>query len=500
MQGHVVVADTSKEVKVKVGGPQHPALASSHGRIKIRTITKDVIRDIVVPNQDSNKRSTIMTKGELCRIMKNASTVSQADQEAAKAAIKMEKGRELEHCKERRKLMQKIDAERAAQQQGGLRTMQSEAERERAELLRAEQTEELKHVNKIIAAALCRVAWNAQISEHHELAQAKREDETRLNTIMEDVRQDGLRKEAAQEEIAHQKRLASLQHLLKQQAQQECKKKMDLQRQKQEAKHARELIQQQHVEDLQALDRKHAKQLQFREAIKANKAELSVQQAKMAEQRRLADERIDLFVRQREEREAKLEVLKEQARHEREMEIARLRKLQERVQDRKANEDERRARSSEEAAQRQWRLQQIKEAAALAEHEAKLCKERNDQIESKLRYRAMQSQRDRLDFQRVLQAQTEAIERDIKVMQAKREAKAEHARQLRSQVQERKARAMIQHAAEFREQDKRQLEEKEKRLQIERAIQKKLDKLRDSNLRADAIAEVARNAVLPPRH
>ena len=45
--------------------------------------------------------------------------------------------------------MQKIDAEGAAQQQEGQKTMQSEAERERAELLRAEQTEELKHVNKV---------------------------------------------------------------------------------------------------------------------------------------------------------------------------------------------------------------------------------------------------------------------------------------------------------------------------------------------------------------
>uniref|UniRef100_UPI003590135C cilia- and flagella-associated protein 45-like isoform X1 n=2 Tax=Myxine glutinosa TaxID=7769 RepID=UPI003590135C len=490
----------SKEVKaLKMGDPEDPALASTQGRIKIRTITKDVIRDILLPNHDSNKRSTIVTKGELCRIMKNAKTVSQADQEAAKVANRMEKELELERCRERRMLMQKIDAEGAVRQQEEQRAVGNQAELERAELLKAEQTEELRHMNKKISAAMCRAAWDIQLSEHKKKAHSMGEDATRLSAIIESVRLEGLQKEAAKEEMAHQKCLTSMQHLLEQQAQKERQKKMDLQRQKQEAKHAAELVRKQHIEDLQAMERKHAKQLQFRAEIKANKAELEVQHAQLVEQRRLADERINLFVQQREERMAEQEALKKRTKYEREMEIARLRKLQERAQDRKADEDEKRARSHQEAAQRQWCIQQIKEAAALAEHEAKLCQERSDQIEAKLHRKAVQLQMDKLEFQRTLQAQNEAFDKELKEMQAKREAKAEYTRQLEAQIQESKSQKMMEHSVEFREGEQRQLEEKEKRLQIERAIQKKLDKLRDSNLRADLIAEVARNSVLAPR-
>lgn len=94
--------------------------------------------------------------------------------------------------------------------------------------------------------------------------------------------------------------------------------------------------------------------------------------------------------------------LQEKIRIEKEKETARLRSLQERAQDEQSARDALRAKRAAEAAEREWRRKEAEEARKKAMVEASLKQARTQQMEQKEHFLAVQAQRERNDFERVL--------------------------------------------------------------------------------------------------
>ncbi len=82
--------------------------------------------------------------------------------------------------------------------------------------------------------------------------------------------------------------------------------------------------------------------------------------------------------------------------------MARLRAQQERARDEQAERDALRAKRAQEQAEREWRKKESKEAIEKSETEAMLKVARAQQMEQKEHFLAVQAQRERADFERVL--------------------------------------------------------------------------------------------------
>ena len=87
---------------------------------------------------------------------------------------------------------------------------------------------------------------------------------------------------------------------------------------------------------------------------------------------------------------------------EKEKEVARLRALQERARDEQAERDAVRARRAQEQAEREWRRKEAEEIQRQVETEAMLRDARQQQMAQKEHFLAVEAQRERADFERVL--------------------------------------------------------------------------------------------------
>jgi hypothetical protein len=95
------------------------------------------------------------------------------------------------------------------------------------------------------------------------------------------------------------------------------------------------------------------------------------------------------------------------AAHEREMEVARLRALQEKMQDTRSQEDELRARRYQEAKDREWRAKEQAAAARQANMMADLAAAREAQMRRKLLAQAAMAEVEQSEFRRVLNVNRE---------------------------------------------------------------------------------------------
>ena len=82
--------------------------------------------------------------------------------------------------------------------------------------------------------------------------------------------------------------------------------------------------------------------------------------------------------------------------------MARLRAQQERARDEQAERDTLRAKRAQEQAEREWRKKEAGEMRKKAETEDMLKAARSQQMEQKEHFLAVQAQRERADFERVL--------------------------------------------------------------------------------------------------
>lgn len=103
------------------------------------------------------------------------------------------------------------------------------------------------------------------------------------------------------------------------------------------------------------------------------------------------------------EREAAYEAEQARIRMEKEIEVARLRAVQERASDEAAERDALRAKRAAEAREREWRRKEQVEAQKKQETEKELRLARIAQAEDRRRLLAIEAGRERMEFQRILQ-------------------------------------------------------------------------------------------------
>jgi len=472
-------------------------------RETVTVITKDLIRDVIVPSQDPSGNSLILTNNQLNRIKNAARVKSHTELEQDAMRRQQAKEESLAAAAERKAKMQELDAERQAQV--GLNDLEEETKKENEHLLenarklRMEQEDEIKRLSELILSAKCHAIRDAQMSEKAEIAQDLQQEEERLDAMMEVHRLNGVKQAEINEELKQKQRREGAREILDQIKLNTENKLLEEEKKNAESQALITYMEQLQKEDLAELATRHEQRKMQQAEIDAINAQAQKQKERRALQELIHDQKIVEYNRVKAEREAALEEKLKEEKAAKEREIQRLRSLQERAQDRQAEEDALRAKRNQEQNEREWREKERKEAEKKMRVDAEMRRARDDQINHKLNFQAVQAKRERNEFQRVLRAQQEQIEKENAEKEKKLAELQVHSSQLRQQIRNKETDRIIERREFFAEAETIESQNREHSKRLQHVIDQKLDELRKAGIDEKYVREVVRQLNQPKR-
>lgn len=475
---------------------------NSHGKKEtVQVITKDLIRNLIVPEEDPSGESLILNFWDFERIKRAARVLTKEERDALHEMRKREKEEALNAVQERKNFMKQMDLTRRKNEK--LNDLEEEAKERAQHLLekaneqRQEQEDEIKYLNELILNAKCHAIRDAQILEKGIVRKEMMDEEKRLDSMMEVDRVNALKIHEEIENTRKDERLLGAMTLMEQIQENEQEKLLELEKKDMENIAMQKYLEKLCAEEAEQLEKKREAASQLREDLnKANNAML--QRKEMAkEQERALDLKVLDFQKQKAEREAAYEKEVEQKRIEKEREVGRLRALQERARDEQAERDALRAKRAQEQTEREWRQKEAEEARKKAEQEAMLTEARAVQMENKEHFLAVQAQRDRSEFERVLRAQKELVEKDKREEEEQMRRRRLYADDVRTQIREKEQIRISERNAFFEEGHKLNEEAKMRRSKLDEVKQKKLNELREIGIHEKYLAQVERKINQP---
>ncbi|XP_037067113.1 cilia- and flagella-associated protein 45 isoform X1 [Peromyscus leucopus] len=478
------------------------ALGLDHKPETIQLITRDMVRELIVPTEDPSGESLIISPEEFERIKWASQVLTKEELEAREQAFKKEKEAILEAVTIRKKIMkQKEMAWNNNKKLSDLEEVARDRAQnllQRASKLRMEQEEELKEMSQIILNAKCHAIRDAQILEKQQIQKELDAEEKRLDQMMEVDRQKSLQRQKDREKKRKEERLRGKRQIVDQIKKNEEERSLLAEHREQEKEQMLAYLERLQEEDLQDLERRHQEKLKMQAEIKRINEENQRQKAERLAQEKLADQMVMEFTKKKMAREAEFEAEQERIRREKEKEIARLRAMQEKAQDYRAEQDALRAKRNQEVADREWRRKEKENAQKKMETEEKLRKSRLDQVAFKEHTLAVQVQRDRDEFERILRAQREQIEKERLEQEKKAADRLQHANELRRQVRENQQKQVQNRLSTFEEGRRLKEEAQKRRERIEDIKKQKLDELRATGLPEKYCIEAERKANILP--
>ncbi|XP_055257950.1 cilia- and flagella-associated protein 45 isoform X3 [Moschus berezovskii] len=439
------------------------ALGLDHKPETIQLITRDLVRELIVPTKDPSGQSLIMSPEEFERIKWASHVLTREELEAREQAFKKEKEAIVDKVTTRKKIMkQKEMVWRNNRKLSDLEEVAKERAQnllQRASQLRVEQEEELKDMKKIILNAKCHAIRDAQILEKQLIQKELDAEEKRLDQMMEVERQKSVQRQEELDRKRREERIRGRRHIVEQMEKNQEERSLLAEQREQEKEQMLEYMEKLQEEDLRDLEQRHQQKLKMQAEIKRINDENQRQKAELLAQEKLADQMVMEFTKK------KMDAL--------------------------------RAKRNQEAADREWRRKEKENAQKKMETEAKLRKSRLEQVAFKEHTLAVQVQRDRDEFERILRAQREQIEKERLEEEKKATGRLQHANELRRQVRENQQKQVQARIATFDEGRRLKEEAQKRRERIEDIKRKKLEELRATGLPEKYCIEAERKANIP---
>ena len=341
---------------------------------------------------------------------------------------------------------------------------------------------EVREMNSMVLYGEVMTARDAQVEEKRIERARERETERRLDEDMERARVEAIARAENVEKTRAEEMRRAAETLRGQIAEREIERVKAAERRDRESKRRVEDIQQSLAEMDQASRRKRETAQKLLEEINLSNREQIARKAEVARAEREADECAMRYLAEKAARDAERAERQEEQRRLREVETARLRSMQEKYIDNRADRDAQRARKLQDAYERETRAKEAAErdkrramledlaAARLAQHEEKL----NMRREEKTREceNAQIAQREYL-------AQLEAERRRE---EARRADALAHARDLSEQIRRNEIRRRRDAEDAAREAKELKRREAERVSMLERIKAKKLVEMRDAGV------------------
>lgn len=468
----------------------------------IQVITKDMIRKLRVPREDPSGQSLILGSNQFLRIRNSARVLTKKEREEMMEKMKSEKKKQQDDSEARKQHMQNMEHKRMENEK--LTDLEQEAKEKSQYLLQKaqeqmeEQEDEIKKLNELILNAKCHAIRDAQLVEKMEIKKEILEEGKRLDEMMES---DRLRALTEYEERDNAKRLERMKgaHVLHQQIEEnEQTRLLEQERKDQETKAMLQYLEKLKQEDMDALIKKRETQKNILKDVARANEDIQKMKDYQKEREKMEDQKVMEYLKDKQAREEAYEAEKERLRVEKEKEIARLRAQQERAKDKQAEKDALRARRNQEEAEREWRKKMKEEAIKKASMENNLREARKEQIQNKEHFLAVQAARDRAEFERVLNAQLEEVEREKVIDEEFQKKRTAYSNEVRTQIKEKEKERVHARQSFFQEGIKLDQEAKERRQKLDEIKRRKLKELEEAGVPDKYVTEVARRIEAQP--
>lgn len=462
----------------------------------IQLISKDLIRRCRIPDQDPSGLTVVLRRNKFMQLKESSRVRTHAEiQKEIDDQMKF-KIQNMEESEKRKDEMRELERNRRANTK--LNDLEVEA-KEKAEYLltkanaeRLEQDEEIKGVNTWILNAKCHAIRDAQLLEKQQMKNEIEQESLRLDTMMELDRINAIKAAEDIDEMRQKQRYLGAQQLLKQIESNAQERVLNEERRDQETKMVLKKLDQLHEQDMKELQEKKRKQLALAKEIRITSEEQLRYREREIELDREMEFKVLQYQKLRDEREAARELERKQLKKQKEMEIARIRGLQEKAIDAQANRDALVARRNQEENERMWRKKEKLEALKKAESEAIMRKARAEQVQNKEHYIAVQAQRERHEFERVLAEQKKQIAQDLEREKALHAARRRNGDFVRQQIRDKEQLAIEARKKHFEEGIRMEEEARQRRVRLTEVKNKKLIELREAGIPMKYCNEIER--------
>ncbi|XP_029436143.1 cilia- and flagella-associated protein 45 isoform X2 [Rhinatrema bivittatum] len=451
-----------------------------------------------VPSDDPSGESLIMSPLDFQRIKSASRFLTKEEREAARQALSEQKALLVEDMTKRKNFMKHKELQRRKNEK--LSALEEEAQQraqyllQRANNLRMEQEEEVKKINELVLNAKCHAIRDAQVLEKELIEKEMEAEEKRLDQMMEMDRQKAIQRQEEIDERRKQEMIRGKLHVIEQISENSENRILQEEQREQEAQELLRYLEEMQMEDFRDMERRREEQLLIQAEIKRVNAENERQKLEKKEQDKLADLHVLEYQKWKLAREAEFEAEQKRIKKEKELEVARLRSLQEKAQDYQAEQDALRAKRIQEAMERHWRKKEKEAAEKKSRMNTALNQARRQQVAQKEHMMAVEAQRDRAQFYQILKVQQEKIEKEKKELEEKTALVMRHADELRQQVRENEQRQLLAQIALFEEGKRLQEEARQRRARLDELKKKKLEELRGAGLPDKYCSMVERKA------
>eukprot|EP00036_Acanthoecidae_sp_10tr_P009328 CAMPEP_0182926248 /NCGR_PEP_ID=MMETSP0105_2-20130417/11319_1 /TAXON_ID=81532 ORGANISM="Acanthoeca-like sp., Strain 10tr" /NCGR_SAMPLE_ID=MMETSP0105_2 /ASSEMBLY_ACC=CAM_ASM_000205 /LENGTH=530 /DNA_ID=CAMNT_0025064129 /DNA_START=18 /DNA_END=1610 /DNA_ORIENTATION=+ len=454
--------------------------AKPRTRRTMQLVTKNEVRNLTIRRTDTGPSSVVISMDDYRRIRTNAVPLDQQHSALAATARRDRAERLAEESERRKAEYAAIDAERNDDGMNELDIIA--AEREAVVLAKAKEQleddeDEVRILKSTILQAQCQAVRDAQLREKDEIAQALKEEEQRLDEMMEQARVRKIQEAEDKERGLKIAYIEGRKELEKQIEEREMQRLLEEELREHESQQVLKRIEEMALEDkLKAEERAvHTKKMQA-EIVAANDYALQMA-AERAAAAKAEDEELAQYVADKVAAEEAAEQRKIAEKAAADAAFRKVLQRQEAALDTMADREEKAARRAHEEKERQLRAKEAADAIKRRTEAAELNAARRAQIETMQRQKAIMSMAEKADFETNI-AKAEAV---IAKERAKEEAL--HTRRIANrndvldQIKQKEAATARDRAEFFAEGVKIDEEAKTRRARLDEIKQRKLDDL-----------------------
>lgn len=466
------------------------------GKEVVCLISHDMIRELLVPSEESDQHAAVLKKSEL-ENLKTHSQRLQDFEDKEKLKTKLMRDSEI-----RKKKLQKWDEKRKQKLKpeavDGTESRRASHLAQRALEMRLELEDDVKKANQLIISTKCHAIRDAQVLEKKLMRKELEENELKLDNMMEQERLRGLKEEERKKEKKDCQKYEYVKQIMNQMKDNESERLKEAKYIEKESELMNKLRVQMKIEEEEAVRKKEKEQ----EEMKKGLDQVNRQLLELQEKKRLEIQELELKVqeylcrkaadhRSRQQQQEKLRLAKEQ-------EMARLRSLQERQQDLEEKMEEIYSQRVQDEMEREWRQRELEAVRKKAQTDEELKKALAEQVKERQRIQALEIAREKQEFEKVQKIQEQLAEKERQEQLKRLQDLAAHRKAILKQMREKE----IQRYREREKMYQEALEQHKERLLHEENVKnlmcKKIHNLRHQKVPERYIKEIERSLKLQP--
>ncbi|XP_008552554.1 cilia- and flagella-associated protein 45-like [Microplitis demolitor] len=364
-----------------------------------------------------DRTSKVLTKSEYEYFRNCAIEGFKTEQEKRENLFKNEIKKEnlLAESIARKQKIRKMDLEKLKKKTNKLDEFEAETKMrtmhllERANNLKLEQEEEMQLCNKLILETKCRAIRDLQVAEKKLIEKELNKEEKRLNEMMENERRLKIKEEKEKEEEIASKRREFASSLKHQIIENEEQRIIEFERKQEEGK----LI---NLSNIAWMDEQIMKEKKRKEQGALIRKELAAENQRLIkfkemerEENRIIDIRIKEYQRMKDERDKAIAQAQKAIEDKKNKERTRVIKQAMQAHDFKSQIEELNEIRIKEEVEREWRKREKEQALNKLKTRHQFSQARQDQIKFRKILQAMEIERDKREFDKIIAEQKEAL-------------------------------------------------------------------------------------------